>query len=210
MARGNMTFGEQSGASLTRRGLLAALAGLGCQALLPRFASAETADKPFVLEAKPSHVRFLPQGAATPVWGYGGTVPGPEIRVRQGGEVFARLIHLAREVKKPIVHTDLAAHVEPGTSGRFYLFKSIDHRGIHAVRPQGGSPVFRYPRTNELVGMGLALFAVAWIALSMTYAGDVSIFALIVLVLGALAWIVNWQLRRSAERQFADDNGGMI
>ena len=93
MVRGNMTFGEQCGTSLTRRGLLAALAGLGGQALLPRFASAETADKPFVIEAKPSHVRFLPQGAATPVWGYGGTIPGPEIRVRQGGEVFARLIN---------------------------------------------------------------------------------------------------------------------
>lgn len=145
-----------------------------------------------------------------------GTVESADLKRATGKVRIYRSIVIRRaggqaeEVKKPIVHTDLAAHVEPGTSGRFYLFKSIDHRGIHAVRPQGGSPVFRYPRTNELVGMGLALFAVAWIALSMTYAGDVSIFALIVLVLGALAWIVNWQLRRSAERQFADDNGGMI
>lgn len=116
----------------------------------------------------------------------------------------------AEEVRKPIVHADLAPHVEPGKSGRFYLFKSIDHRGIHAVRPQGGGAVFRYPRANELIGMGLTLFTAAWIAISMNFMGGFSVFALLGFLIGAMVWVVNWQLRRSAERQFADDNGGMI
>ncbi|MBX3560705.1 MAG: hypothetical protein KF780_02725 [Sphingomonas sp.] len=114
------------------------------------------------------------------------------------------------EVKKPIVHADLTPHVEPGKSGRFYLFQSIDHRGIHAVRPHGGAPVFRYPRTNELAGMGLTLFTAVWIAISLNYIGDFSIFALLGFLIGATVWVLNWRLRRSAERQYADDNGGMI
>ncbi len=114
------------------------------------------------------------------------------------------------EVKKPIVHADLGPLVEPGTSGRFYLFKSIDHRGIHAVRPQGGTPVLRYPRSNELIGMGLTIFTALWIAFSLHFLDGFSIFALPGFVIGLMVWVVNWQLRRSAERQFADDNGGML
>ncbi len=88
-----MALDERSGASVTRRGLMFSLAALGCQVMLPRPTRAEAGGGPVVLEAKAGAVRFLPQGPATPVWGYGGTVPGPEIRVRQGGEVFARLIN---------------------------------------------------------------------------------------------------------------------
>ncbi len=145
-----------------------------------------------------------------------GTVESADLRRATGKVRVYRSIAIRRaggqveEVKKPLVHADLAPLVEPGTSGRFYLFKSIDHRGIHAVRPQGGSPVFRYPRTNELIGMGLTLFTAIWIAISMNYLGGLPIFALIGFVIGLMVWVVNWQLRRSAERQFADDNGGMI
>jgi hypothetical protein len=145
-----------------------------------------------------------------------GTIEAADLKRATGKVRIYRSIAIRRaggqieEVKKPVVHADLGPLVEPGTTGRFYLFKSIDHRGIHAVRPQGGAPIFRYPRTNELAGLGLTLFAAAWIAMGMAYMGDVSIFAPVVFVLGALIWAVNWQLRRSAERQFADDNGGMI
>lgn len=145
-----------------------------------------------------------------------GTIESADLRRATGKVRIYRNIRLRRadgqieDVKKPIVHADLGPLVEPGTSGRFYLFKSIDHRGIYAVRPQGGTPVFRYPRNNELIGMGLTLFTVAWIAISLNYIGDFSIFALLGFVIGAMVWVVNWQLRRSAERQFADDNGGMV
>jgi FtsP/CotA-like multicopper oxidase with cupredoxin domain len=86
-----MTLDIRSGASMTRRGLICALAAAGGQVLMPRILRAGAAGEPVVLEAKPGTARFLPQGPATPIWGYGGTVPGPQIRVRQGGEVFARL-----------------------------------------------------------------------------------------------------------------------
>ncbi len=145
-----------------------------------------------------------------------GTIESADLKRATGkariyrGIVIRRADGRAEEVRKPIVHADLAAYVEPGTSGRFYLFKSIDHRGIHGVRPQGGDPVFRYPRTNELLGMGVTLFTAIWIAISLSALGGLPIFALLAFVIGLVVWVVNWQLRRSAERQFAGDNGGRL
>ncbi|MCL4766092.1 MAG: multicopper oxidase family protein [Hyphomicrobiaceae bacterium] len=86
-----MTLDVRSGAFLTRRSIMVAAAALGGAALLPRGLKARAAGDPVSLEAKPGEARFLPQGPATPVWGYGGSVPGPEIRVRQGADVLARL-----------------------------------------------------------------------------------------------------------------------
>ncbi len=145
-----------------------------------------------------------------------GTIESADLKRATGKVRIYRTITVRRangqveEVTKPIVHADLGPLLEPGASGRFYLFKSIDHRGIHAVRPQSGAPVFRYPRNNELIGMGLTIFTAIWIAISLNYLGGISIFALLGFVIGLVVWVVNWQLRRSAERQFADDNGGMI
>ena len=86
-----MTPYGRIGPRMTRRGLMLMLAGLGGQVLMPRTLQAEAGRGPVVLDAQPGEVRFLPQGPLTHIWGYGGAVPGPEIRVRQGGEVFARL-----------------------------------------------------------------------------------------------------------------------
>lgn len=46
------------------------------------------------LRAAPATSPIGPEGLApTPVWAYGGTVPGPEIRVRQGDRVNRRLVN---------------------------------------------------------------------------------------------------------------------
>ncbi len=59
-------------------------------AMLPRTALA-SAD---ALIARPDTQQIAPEGyPATPVWGYGGGVPGPEIRVRQGGRVRRTLVN---------------------------------------------------------------------------------------------------------------------
>lgn len=88
-----MTFKGWSGFPITRRGMMTFLAALGGHALLPRSMRAEAAGATVTLEAKPGVAQFLPTGVPTPIWGYGGTVPGPVIRVRQGGEVAAKLIN---------------------------------------------------------------------------------------------------------------------
>lgn len=48
-----------------------------------------------------------------------------------------------------IVTPEVGAALQPGVTGRFYLYKAIDHQGIHAVRPASGPLVAKFPSTNE-------------------------------------------------------------
>jgi FtsP/CotA-like multicopper oxidase with cupredoxin domain len=76
----------------TRRAVLGGLVG-SAATMLARPPCAHAAD-PLILEARPGTTRLL--GADHPetaIWGYGGVSPGPVIRVRQGGEVQARLVN---------------------------------------------------------------------------------------------------------------------
>lgn len=74
---------------LHRRAFCAGLAGATGLALArPALAS------PDVLTAQKATVQLAPDGyPATEVWSYGGTIPGPLIRVPQGGSVTRRLVN---------------------------------------------------------------------------------------------------------------------
>lgn len=48
-----------------------------------------------------------------------------------------------------VVTPEVGAALQPGTTGRFYLYKAIDHKGIHAIRPASGPLVAKFPSTNE-------------------------------------------------------------
>lgn len=73
---------------LTRREVLAASGGLALAALLPGRAGAATPVSDYRLVMRPARVRLVgePHGE-TDVWSFGGTVPGPEIRLRQDGRL---------------------------------------------------------------------------------------------------------------------------
>lgn len=67
------------------------LAGAGALTLAPGLARAGL---PEALEAAPAVARLTPEGGPeTAVWAYGGTVPGPEIRVAQGARVTRRFVN---------------------------------------------------------------------------------------------------------------------
>ncbi len=69
--------------ALSRRGFLAGSAAAGAAASL-RPAWADT-PKHYTLRAAPGRARLVPEPwGETDIWCYGGAVPGPEIRVRQG------------------------------------------------------------------------------------------------------------------------------
>ena len=79
---------------VTRRNLLKGAASLVAVpfATFPRFSHAGRHTE--VLEPMPGKVQLLPDSyPATEVWGYGGTVPGPEIRVAQSSRVSRRLVN---------------------------------------------------------------------------------------------------------------------
>lgn len=48
-----------------------------------------------------------------------------------------------------VVTPEIGAALQPGVSGRFYFYKGVDQKGIHAIRPTGGSLLAKFPSTNE-------------------------------------------------------------
>jgi FtsP/CotA-like multicopper oxidase with cupredoxin domain len=71
--------------TLNRRRLLQAGLAAASLPLLPPGARADAAPlREIALVAGPAQATLLGDGAATPVWAYGGHAPGPEIRVAQG------------------------------------------------------------------------------------------------------------------------------
>jgi FtsP/CotA-like multicopper oxidase with cupredoxin domain len=88
---------DRHGPPLTRREIiLGSTALIAAEALACR-AAARALSAAVQLEAMPGEIRLLPHGRPTPIWGYGGRAPGPEIRVRQGAELAARLINRIAE-----------------------------------------------------------------------------------------------------------------
>lgn len=112
-----------------------------------------------------------------------------------------------RSIAKPVVHCELAPHLQPGTIGRFYLFTAIDHRGIHGLCDSQGRAFFQYPRNNEVIMLGLVVLMVLWAAFSIALVGDLGIIPAIILLLGPGAWFLFRKSRIEAERQFAADGG---
>jgi FtsP/CotA-like multicopper oxidase with cupredoxin domain len=72
--------------TLTRRTFLASSVAAVANATMPSHSLAAAAPlREMRLRAAPGHVRLVPEPhAETPAWCYNGSIPGPEIRVRQG------------------------------------------------------------------------------------------------------------------------------
>lgn len=140
-----------------------------------------------------------------------GTIESAELKRTAPGVRFYKSIVFrlpngeTKTLAKPIAHPTMGEHLIPGTSGRFYTFASIDHRGIHGVRTSGGKSLYAYPKNNEVIGMWVTIFAVAAAALMLTLIGDFSIWLLIAIILGPILWIYNRNLRQQGEQQFSGD-----
>jgi FtsP/CotA-like multicopper oxidase with cupredoxin domain len=94
---------ENESQTLTRRNLLAAAGGAGLAALLPWPALARGGSADLELVAEAARVRLVPTPyPETDVWSYNGTVPGPEIRARQGDRL--RVVVTNRLDEETTVH----------------------------------------------------------------------------------------------------------
>lgn len=77
---------------LTRRTFIGSVAAT--LLALPDSARAQSPDGFTLLEARPGAIPLNPAPAApTAIWGFGGDVPGPLLRVRHGQEIKARLVN---------------------------------------------------------------------------------------------------------------------
>ncbi len=76
---------------MQRRGFLKRAGAAGLVAAMPGFSLAEDGDAVFELTARSGPRRLYgPEGRASELWLYNGSLPGPEIRVRQGERVRVR------------------------------------------------------------------------------------------------------------------------
>jgi FtsP/CotA-like multicopper oxidase with cupredoxin domain len=73
----------------TRRGLLAGAGALAAMRLMPARAGSPASHRLVLAPAEASLV--APDGPATPVWSFNGTVPGPVIRARQGDRLVVEV-----------------------------------------------------------------------------------------------------------------------
>lgn len=111
-----------------------------------------------------------------------------------------------KSVAKPIVDARVAHRLQPGVSGRFYLYTTIEQRGIHGIRDDEGQAQFGFPRNNEIAILVITLFNLAWVSLSFYMVGDAPLLPTILLVLGAPYYFYLLKVRGEARRQFEADS----
>lgn len=111
-----------------------------------------------------------------------------------------------QNVAKAIVDAEVAASLLPGTSGRFYMFQQIDHRGLHGLRTSDGKAVCKFPKTNENAMLAVGFIGLFLIVLTLAM-DKISGWGVICVVLGFSGYFLYRSTRLAAEQQFAQDDG---
>ena len=132
-------------------------------------------------------------------------------RVRRNLRVYERLTFRQRDgttksVAKAVVDAPVAEKLVPGTSGRFYLYTAIDHRGVHGIRGSSGQSVFGYPMNNEKAMMIIIPLMVVMIAL-MLMIDRLHWLAILTLIISVPGYFFYRNTRIQATKQFQADSG---
>ncbi len=133
-------------------------------------------------------------------------------KVRSNLRVYERLtFRLAdgttRSVAKAIVDAPVAERLLPGTSGRFYLFTAIDHRGVHGLRDASGDSVCSYPTNNEKALLVVTPIMLLLILVMLALRGGLMILPTLVLLISIPFYFIYRGTRLEARRQFEADSG---
>ena len=108
---------------------------------------------------------------------------------------------------RAVVMNNVADLLTPGTRGRFYAFSAIDHRGISGVRTDDGREAVGLSRVNEYAGLGVFISMTLLVIFEISVLDGVSIWALVLAVLGLPLFLLYRQTRVDAEKAFRDDAG---
>lgn len=114
-----------------------------------------------------------------------------------------------RTIKNAVVSNEVAAHLAPGTAGRFYLYNQMDGRGVYAYRGPGGALVNQYPQHAERLFLLLVLLNAALMLIFQFALGEgTPVLVLIAFAIGAVGYIATRVMRGRAAKAFAADNPG--
>ena len=110
-----------------------------------------------------------------------------------------------RVLKNAVVDNQVAAHLQPGSAGRFYLFQGVDMRGVYAYRDPAGNIAKGFPGQNEKLGLIGTVVAILAITLFALFSDGVPWIAFIGLILSVLGFIFTRNSRTEAERALLAD-----
>jgi hypothetical protein len=111
-----------------------------------------------------------------------------------------------RTLKNPVVANELAGHLKSGTVGRFYLFNTMDVRGVYAYRDPAGSTVSAFPTNNEKLFLVLIVVNLLVITLFAMFGDGPPLLALIAFAIGLVGYVLTRRARSEAQRALAVDS----
>jgi hypothetical protein len=112
-----------------------------------------------------------------------------------------------RRLDKVAVAPDVAATLEPGTAGRFYGYKAIDHRGLFAVRTSDGRSAFAIPSGNERIMLLMAVAGLAGFVILLLLGKGIGLLSLVLGVLGVFGWLSYRRTRIDGRARYDADAG---
>jgi hypothetical protein len=131
-------------------------------------------------------------------------------RVRRNLRVYERLTFrlndgTSKSIARAVVDKPVAERLVPGTSGRFYLYTAIDHRGVHGVRDTAGQATFAYPTANEKALLIMMPLLALWVAVAILFLDRLPFLPAIILILSLPFYFLYRSTRLAARRQFDAD-----
>ncbi len=125
---------------------------------------------------------------------------------RLSGLVFRKADGSTTELASAVATPQVGAALLPGTTGRFYLYSAIDHKGIHGIRPSGGALVRGFMRTNETLMIALFFLNLAWVGLTIALRDGIPLLGAGLMIFSGVFYFVYRATRLEAEGQVAADN----
>ena len=119
------------------------------------------------------------------------------IRRDDGGE---------ERLAKAVVGNRIADALRPGTHGRFYLYKSIDYKGVHGIRAAGDVAVQDYPANNERLMLMVLVMSIIMVVGRVILQDVVWLLPLGLIVLAAITYPLYRKTRIEARQQFDRDS----
>ena len=112
-----------------------------------------------------------------------------------------------RRLEKVAVAPAVREMLEPGTHGRFYGYKAIDHRGLFAARTSDGRAAFAIPSGNERIMLVAAIVGLAGFVILLLLGKGIGLLALILGVLGAFGYFRYRRTRIEGRARYDADAG---
>lgn len=121
--------------------------------------------------------------------------------------VFQQTDGASRTMKNMVTTDAVAEGLKPGNTGRFYLYTSLDVKGVHGWRLANGTQAYGVPGNNERVFLILGVVAVLWVIVKIVTAGGVPLLGVGMIVLAIVGYVMMSKTKREAKTQFEADAG---